>query len=90
MAVCSVHVCREIVARLRQHLTPDRVAAYQKQGFLHVPGLLRADEVALLARGLDENAKHLSPRAKILSNPTPGAARFAEDFRNFSRYVVIC
>jgi len=70
---------RERVARC---LTPDTIAAYQRDGVVCIRQLLNADELALLAEGIEANLAAPSPRAKVASRPDdPG--RFFEDFCNW-------
>jgi ectoine hydroxylase-related dioxygenase (phytanoyl-CoA dioxygenase family) len=57
----------------------DVVAAYQRDGAVVLRGLLDVAELACLARGIDHNLAHPSPRAIVASRPDdPG--RFVEDF----------
>jgi ectoine hydroxylase-related dioxygenase (phytanoyl-CoA dioxygenase family) len=58
------------------------VAAFQRDGAVCIRGLLNADELALLTRGIEANLAAPSPRAKIASRPDdPGF--FIEDFCNW-------
>ncbi len=58
------------------------LAAFQRDGAVCLRQLLSADEVARLARGIDHNLAHPSPRAIVASRPDdPG--RFVEDFCNW-------
>jgi hypothetical protein len=58
------------------------VAAFQRDGAVFIRGLLNADELALLASGIETNLAAPSPRAKIASRPDdPGF--FIEDFCNW-------
>lgn len=58
------------------------VAAFQRDGAVCIRGLLNADELALLASGIETNLAAPSPRAKIASRPDdPGF--FIEDFCNW-------
>jgi ectoine hydroxylase-related dioxygenase (phytanoyl-CoA dioxygenase family) len=62
--------------------TPDLVAAYQRDGVVCLRGLLDADELARLRRGIDANLAAPSPRAIVASRPDdPGC--FIEDFCNW-------
>lgn len=59
------------------------VQAFQRDGAVLLRGLLTADEVARLARGIDANLAAPSPRAIVASRPDdPG--RFVEDFCNWA------
>lgn len=58
------------------------VDAYRREGAVCLRGLLAADEVALLARGIDDNLARPSPRAIVASRrDDPGL--FVEDFCNW-------
>jgi hypothetical protein len=58
------------------------VAAYQRDGAVCLRGLLDADELARLRRGIDANLAAPSPRAIVASQPDdPGF--FIEDFCNW-------
>ena len=60
----------------------DTVAAYQRDGAVCLRGLLTADEVERLKRGIDTNLANPSPRAIVASQPDdPGF--FIEDFCNW-------
>jgi len=60
-------------------LDQDTIAAYARDGAVVVRGALGADEVALLAQGIEHNLAHPSPLALVASEPDdPG--RFVEDF----------
>ena len=62
--------------------TPDLVAAWQRDGAVCLRGLLTADELAQLRRGIDANLAAPSPRAIVASQPDdPGF--FIEDFCNW-------
>ena len=62
--------------------TPDLVADYQRDGAVCLRGLLTADELAALRRGIDANLAAPSPRAIVASQPDdPGF--FIEDFCNW-------
>ena len=68
--------------RLRSAVTPEAVAAFRRDGVVCLRGLLGADEVDTLRRGIDANLAHPSPRAKVASRPDdPG--HFIEDFCNW-------
>lgn len=70
-------------ARARSVVTPDLIAAYQRDGAVCLRGLLTPAEVAQLARGIDANLAAPSPRAIVASRPDdPGF--FIEDFCNWS------
>ena len=59
--------------------TPEVIQAFARDGAVRLPGLLNADEVALLRGGIDANIAAPSPRAKVASRPDdPGF--FIEDF----------
>ena len=69
-------------ARIRERLTDQDVADFQRDGAVCIRQLLNADEVALLRDGIDANLAAPSPRAKVASRPDdPG--RFFEDFCNW-------
>ena len=69
-------------ARIRERLTEQDVADFQRDGAVCIRQLLNADEVALLRDGIDANLAAPSPRAKVASRPDdPG--RFFEDFCNW-------
>ena len=69
-------------ARVRAVVTPEQIAAYQRDGAVCLRGLLTAAEVAQLARGIDANLASPSPRAIVASRPDdPGF--FIEDFCNW-------
>ena len=58
------------------------VAAFQRDGAVCIRGLLNADELALLTRGIEANLAAPSPRAKVASRrDDPGF--FIEDFCNW-------
>ena len=66
-------------ARARCIAPPETVAAYQRDGAVVLRGLLDADELASLTRGIDANLAAPSPRAIVASRPDdPGF--FIEDF----------
>jgi len=68
--------------RVQRCLTPDTIAAYQRDGVVCIRQLLLPDELALLAEGIEANLAAPSPRAKVASRPDdPG--RFFEDFCNW-------
>ncbi len=63
-------------------LPPQCVEAYARDGAVCVRGLVSAEDLAVLAAGIDQNAAHPSPRAKVASSPDdPGW--FFEDFCNW-------
>jgi ectoine hydroxylase-related dioxygenase (phytanoyl-CoA dioxygenase family) len=58
---------------------PATVDAYARDGAVVLRGVLTADELALLAQGMEHNLAHPSPLAMVASEPDdPG--RFVEDF----------
>lgn len=60
-------------------LTDDTVQAYARDGAVVLRGLLSAQEVQALARGIEHNLAHPGPLAAVASQPDdPG--RFVEDF----------
>jgi ectoine hydroxylase-related dioxygenase (phytanoyl-CoA dioxygenase family) len=62
--------------------TPDLVTAFQRDGAVCLRGLLNADELMQLRRGIDANLAAPSPRAIVASQPDdPGF--FIEDFCNW-------
>jgi len=68
--------------RVQRCLTPDTIAAYQRDGVVCIRQLLLPDELALLAEGIEANLAAPSARAKVASRPDdPG--RFFEDFCNW-------
>ena len=68
--------------RLRERLSDQDVADFQRDGAVCIRQLLSPDEVALLRDGIDANLATPSPRAKVASRPDdPG--RFFEDFCNW-------
>jgi len=72
----------ELERRVRDHVTPDRVAAFQRDGAVCIRQLLSPAEVALIRDGIDANIVRPSPRAKVASRPgDPGF--FIEDFCNW-------
>jgi ectoine hydroxylase-related dioxygenase (phytanoyl-CoA dioxygenase family) len=69
-------------ARARALVTPEQVAAYQRDGAVCLRGLLSPAEVSTLARGINANLAAPSPRAIVASRPDdPGF--FIEDFCNW-------
>ena len=69
----------ELNRRADAIVTPDLIDAYTRDGAVCLRGLLNADEVALLRRGIDANIAQPSPRAKVASRADdPGF--FIEDF----------
>ena len=67
-----------------KRVTPETVAAFHRDGAVALRGLFSAEDMANLARGIEENLADPSPQAKIASSPEdPG--RFFEDFRNWTR-----
>ncbi len=70
------------LARAVAAAPPEQVSAFQRDGAVCLRQLLTADEVALLAAGIDANLAAPSPRAIVASQPDdPG--RFVEDFCNW-------
>ena len=73
---------QSLQARLRERLSDQDVADFQRDGVVCIRQLLSPDEVALLRDGIDANLATPSPRAKVASRPDdPG--RFFEDFCNW-------
>ncbi|WP_411565016.1 phytanoyl-CoA dioxygenase family protein [Rubrivivax sp. A210] len=71
-----------MAARAAAVASDEAIAAFQRDGAVCLRGLLSADEVAVLARGIDANLAHPSPRALVASRPDdPG--HFIEDFCNW-------
>ena len=71
-----------LAARAAAVVTPELVAAFQRDGAVCLRGILQPDEVAVLARGIDANLAAPSPRAIVASRPDdPGF--FIEDFCNW-------
>ena len=69
----------DLAQRADAVLTPALIDAFARDGAVCLRGLLDADEVALLRRGIDANIAAPSPRAKVASRPDdPGF--FIEDF----------
>ena len=65
--------------RLRERLSDQDVADFQRDGAVCLRQLLSPEEVALLRDGIDANLATPSPRAKVASRADdPG--RFFEDF----------
>jgi ectoine hydroxylase-related dioxygenase (phytanoyl-CoA dioxygenase family) len=64
----------------REFVLPDGTAAdFVKDGAVVLRGVLSANDLALLERGIEHNLAHLSPLAMVASEPDdPG--RFVEDF----------
>ena len=68
--------------RARAAVTPEHVAAFERDGAVCLRQLLSAAEVAVLRRGIDLNLARPSPRAIVASRPgDPGY--FIEDFCNW-------
>jgi len=79
MAQVLQNTLRERVARC---VSDDTIAAFKRDGVVCIRQLLRPDELALLAEGIEANLAAPSPRAKVASRPDdPG--RFFEDFCNW-------
>jgi ectoine hydroxylase-related dioxygenase (phytanoyl-CoA dioxygenase family) len=65
-------------------IADDVVQAFRRDGVAFIPGLLTADEVETLRRGVERNLADLSPLGMNATRPgEPGA--FVEDFRNWER-----
>lgn len=65
-------------------VTREQIGAFRRDGAIALRGILGADEVATLARGVERNLADLSPLAINATRPgEPGA--FVEDFRNWQR-----
>jgi ectoine hydroxylase-related dioxygenase (phytanoyl-CoA dioxygenase family) len=65
-------------------VTREQIGAFRRDGAVALRGILGADEVATLARGVERNLADLSPLAINATRPgEPGA--FVEDFRNWRR-----
>jgi hypothetical protein len=47
---------------MKTNLSPDQVAQYQKDGFIHIPGFLTAAEVAELKGAVLETAKAMGKK----------------------------
>ena len=58
-----------LAERIRACVTPDQIAAFQRDGAICLRQLLNAEEVALLRSGIDANIAAPSPRAKVASQP---------------------
>jgi ectoine hydroxylase-related dioxygenase (phytanoyl-CoA dioxygenase family) len=68
--------------RVRERLTDELVADYERDGAVCIRQLLDPDELDLLREGIETNLAHPSVRAKVASRPDdPG--RFFEDFCNW-------
>ncbi len=68
--------------RVRERLSDELVAAYERDGAVCIRQLLDPDELELLREGIEINLAHPSARAKVASRPDdPG--RFFEDFCNW-------
>ena len=68
--------------RVKEHVTDQQVADFQRDGAVCIRQLLNADEIALLRDGIEANLAAPSARAKVASRPDdPG--RFFEDFCNW-------
>lgn len=75
-----------IDARVRERVTPDVIAAYQRDGAVCIRQLLLPTEVALIREGIDQNIAQPSPRAKVASRAgDPGF--FIEDFCNWQHNI---
>jgi ectoine hydroxylase-related dioxygenase (phytanoyl-CoA dioxygenase family) len=63
-------------------VNPEDVAAFQRDGAVCLRGVLDAQQIDTLKKGIDHNLAHPSPRAKVASRPgDPG--HFVEDFCNW-------
>ena len=72
----------DLARRAAAATPPALVAAWQRDGAICLRGLLNADELAVLRRGIDANLAAPSPRAIVASQPDdPGF--FIEDFCNW-------
>ena len=68
--------------RVKEHVTDQQVADFQRDGAVCIRQLLNADEIALLRDGIEANLAAPSARAKVASRADdPG--RFFEDFCNW-------
>ncbi len=68
--------------RVHDRVTPEVVAAFERDGAVCLRQLLTPAEVALIRDGIDQNIARPSPRAKVASQPgDPGF--FIEDFCNW-------
>ena len=68
--------------RLAERVDDATVEQFQRDGACVIRQLLSADELALLAEGIETNLRAPSPRGKVASRPDdPG--RFFEDFCNW-------
>jgi len=84
MAAIKFKVTEEAEARARAAVQESDIAAFKNDGAICLKQLLNAEEIALLTRGIDENLKELSERAKVASaKDDPGY--FVEDFCNWQR-----
>ena len=71
-----------IELRVHHRVTPEVVAAFERDGAVCLRQLLTPAEVALIRDGIDQNIARPSPRAKVASQPgDPGF--FIEDFCNW-------
>ena len=72
----------DLAQRAAAAATSELVDAYQRDGAVCLRGLLNAEELATLRRGIDANLAAPSPRAIVASQPDdPGY--FIEDFCNW-------
>lgn len=63
-------------------LTSEQIDAYQRDGVLHVPGVLDPDEIETARQAIDQVLAHTSELGQIASHENdPG--RFVEDFRRW-------
>ncbi len=70
--------------RVKRKVTPEIVAAYQRDGAVCIRSLFTDDEIGLCREGIDENIRSASPYAIGASRPDdPGY--FIEDFCNWQR-----
>src|SRR5690349_5133796 len=72
----------KIIQRAMNIVTQQHIDDYQRDGAVCIRGLLNADEIDLLQRGIELNLKSLSRRTKIASKESdPGF--FVQDFCNW-------
>ena len=82
MNTAAPHDQRAIEQRVRDRVTPEVIAAFDRDGAVCIRQLLTPTEMALVRDGIDTNIAQPSPRAKIASQPgDPGF--FIEDFCNW-------
>jgi len=66
----------------RPVITNQQIAAFQNEGVVCLKGLLNAQQLQLLEKGINENIANPSPRGKIASQ-TDDPGQFFEDFCNW-------